>query len=113
MKTEAFNRCINVGVTAAGGKILAAPNNLLTILKGEKTLVIVHFIASCNFDHHPEIVGAGDTEQEEGVDTEAEDDSGDETTLGEQTSLEPATPSADAESSFESYTGHGFTQEIR
>ena len=122
MKTEAFDRCINLGVTAAGGKILAAPNNLLTILKGEKTLV-VHFIASCSFAHQPEINDVDETaigfhggEAGTKIIPHPTEDSGDETTLGgdgEETTLEPPTPSAaDAgESSFESYGGDGFTQE--
>ena len=123
MKTEAFDRCINLGVTAAGGKILAAPNNLLAVLKGEKTLV-VHFIASCSFSREPEINDVDETVigfhgGEAGTNVivpHPTEDSGDETTLGgdgEETTLEPPTPSAaDAESSFESYTGHGFTQEM-
>ena len=119
MKTMEVDRRVNVGVTAAGGKIVAPTNNMLTILKGEKTLV-VHFIASCSFAHQPEIVHAEDetvigfrggetTPIRVPHPTEAEgsEDSGEETTL------EPPTPSADeVESSFESYTGHGFTQEM-
>ena len=120
MKTEAFDRCINLGVTAAGGKILAAPNNLLTILKGEKTLV-VHFIASCSFAHQPEIVVPPEDESVIGYQggENSGEDSGDETTLGgdgggEETTLEPPTPSGadEVESSFESYSGQGFTQEM-
>ena len=119
MKTEALDRCVNVGVTAAGGKILAAPNNLLTILKGEKTLV-VHFIASCSFAHQPEIVVPPEDESVIGYQggENSGEDSGDETTLGgdggEETTLEPPTPSGadEVESSFESYSGQGFTQEM-
>ena len=48
MKTLEDDRRFNVGVTAAGGKILTATNNLLIAVKGDKTLV-VHFIASCSF----------------------------------------------------------------
>ena len=123
MKTMEVDRRVNVGVTAAGGKIVAPTNNVLTILKGEKTLV-VHFIAGCSFDHQPKINDVDETVigfhgGEAGTNVivpHPTEDSGDETTLGgdgEETTLEPPTPSAaDAESSFESYTGHGFTQEM-
>ena len=114
MKTEADDRRFNVGVTAAGGKILTATNNLLIAVKGDKTLV-VHFIASCSFDTQPEINDVDETvigfrggETSRTIIAHPTEDSGDETTLGE----EPPTPSAEVESSFESYTGHGFTQEM-
>ena len=115
MKTEADDRRFNVGVTAAGGKILTATNNLLIAVKGDKTLV-VHFIASCSFDTQPEIVAPPEEDESvigyQGGENSGED-SGDETTLGgDETTLEPPTPSNEAESSFESYTGHGFTQEM-
>ena len=116
MKTEADDRRFNVGVTAAGGKILTATNNLLIAVKGDKTLV-VHFIASCSFaTPQPEIVAPPEEDESvigyQGGENSGED-SGDETTLGgDETTLEPPTPSNEAESSFESYTGHGFTQEM-
>ena len=91
MKTMEVDRRVNVGVTAAGGKIVAPTNNMLTILKGEKTLV-VHFIASCSFAHQPEIVHAEDETVigfrggEPGTisNVHPNEDSGDETTLGEE-----------------------------
>ena len=115
MKTFEDDRRFNVGVTATGGKILVATNTMLTILKGDKTLV-VHFIASCSFDTQPEIVAPPEEDESvigyQGGENSGED-SGDETTLGgDETTLEPPTPSNEAESSFESYTGHGFTQEM-
>ena len=95
------DRSVNVGVTAAGGKIVpGATNNMLTILKGEKTLV-VHFIGFRGGETSPIRVPHP-------TEAEGSDDCGDETTLGG----DGEEPSAEVESSFESYTGNGFTQEM-
>ena len=60
---------------------------------------------------------ATDVGTDAGDETTLGEDAGDETTLGDDTTFEPTTPRAEVlpsnvESSFESYNGVGFTQEI-